>query len=68
MHAPPVRTGIGLAPVAAVSFGVVLVSGHLSSIASMVFRGPQANDLSWRGHLLFSLIALCAMVDEQPPR
>jgi hypothetical protein len=33
MHAPPVRTGIGLAPVAAISFQVVLASSHFVSIS-----------------------------------
>jgi hypothetical protein len=31
MHPSPVRTGIGLAPVAAISFLIVLASGHLFS-------------------------------------
>ena len=34
MHALPVRTGFGFTAVAAVSFMVVLASGHLFSIAA----------------------------------
>jgi hypothetical protein len=34
VHAPPVRSGIGLTAVTAVSFGVVLVSGHLLSVCA----------------------------------
>jgi hypothetical protein len=34
MHAPPVRSRIGLTSVAAVSFEIVFASGHLFSIAA----------------------------------
>jgi hypothetical protein len=33
MHPSPVRTGIGLTPVAAISFQIVLASGQFVSIA-----------------------------------
>jgi hypothetical protein len=35
MHTPPVRAGFGFTFVAAVSFVVVLASGHLFSIAAL---------------------------------
>ncbi len=47
MHAPPVRSWIGFASTVAVSFGVVLVSGHYFSIS-----GDQSSPHEYypRGH------------------